>query len=770
MQANKQKLFTFIGFSQNLRSLLTICGIMLLTGISYAQNSTDLSELVNPFIGTVRGSGSTYPGAQVPLGMLSFSPHTPERNHGSGYDYTCDEIRGFGLVHISGVGCEAVCELPFMPVTGELTKSPALDKNAYSSKYRHDNEQASPGYYSVTLDNYAVNTELTATTRCGMAKFTYQNQSPAHIIFDPGASANGMRDGLIEIDAKNRSVSGWVNGGGFCHQKKCDYIIYYTVVFDTDFSEVGCWQGESKNNRQSSVKGNDIAAYFSFPAGTKTVTMKTAISFVSLANARENLATEMPHWDFTKIRSEARNQWNKTLSRIQIEGGTLDDRTIFYTALYHTLMLPNIFDDVNGEYIGMDNKTYKVKTGHHAYATFSGWDTYRTQAQLWGLLYPEIASDFCQTLLDTSKQTQFNGGGGLPLWSMFNDETLIMAGYPAALFIANAYAFGARDFDVKALTEIMIDSGKENRYWGRNLNYTWQYLTEYKQHGFYPDDCGIHCSISQTVEYSLADFAIAQMAKIAGDDENYKYFLDRSQNFFNLLHPTEKYLWPKYADGTWKNNFNPYSSDSCQEGTSTHYTWGAAHNLTRLINEIGGESIALERLDKLMAQIAFGYDYGNPHYLAGNEPCFGIVPVYNWAGAPWKAQQQMRNVIYASFSNTPKGIPGDDDSGAMSAWYIFAALGLYPEVPGIGGFAITGPLFEKATLSLPNDRKLVITAKNASTETPYINSMTINGEKLEQSWITMEQLTQKKITTLHFDMASEPNKEWAKGYRPPSHN
>ena len=748
--------------------LLLICGIGFLSGCDQKQTH-DWAEYVNPFIGTVRGSGSTYPGAQLPFGMLAFSPHTLERNHGSGYDYTSDKIRGFGLVHISGVGCEAVCELPFMPVTGDLASSPVMDKNTYSSLYKHDTETASPAYYGVTLDDYGVDVELSASVRSGIAKFNYPTSDSAHLVFDPGASANGLRDGVIKIDPQQQKISGWIKGGGFCGVNASDYVIYYTVVFDTPFKEYGVWQSEQKKTGTQKIEGKDIAAYVSFESNSpRVVTMKTGISYVSLANAELNLQIEIPDWDFQNVCSAGRDEWNKVLNKVQVEGGTLDDKTIFYTALYHSLMLPNIFEDVNGQYIGMDNKIKNVESGHHIYSTFSGWDTYRTQAQLWGLLYPQVASDFCQTLLETSRQTERDGGGGLPLWSMFNDETTIMSGYPASPFIASAYAFGARDFDIEALTKVMIDSGRETRYWGRNNHHTWQHLEDYKKHGYYPYDCGIHCPISQNVEYAVADYSIAQMCKAIDDMDNYQYFLKRSQSVFNLMHPTEKYLWARLKDGTWKKDFNPFTGDGCQEGTSTHYTWGIPYSLDRLISEIGGSDVAEKRLDQLMSKIAMGYDYGNPNYLAGNEPCFGVVPVYNWINRPWKTQKQMRRVIDASFSNDAKGIPGDDDSGAMSAWYLFAAMGLYPEIPGVGGFAVTGTLFPKMTIILDSGQEIVINAENAGQNAPYIQSMSINGKSSEATWLSLDQLMKKKNNTINFIMSDQPNKSWGQDYQMPS--
>lgn len=749
--------------------LFTITASLAWSASEGAVCTPDPASYVNPFIGTVRGAGSTYPGAQMPFGMLSFSPHTEVSNHGSGYQYTCDKINGFGLVHLSGVGCAATCELPFMPVTGLLKSSPVTDKNSYSSVYTHEKENASPGHYAVTLDRYAVDVELTAAVRSGVGQFRYTTKEAAHIVFNPTASANGLRDGHIVIDPEQCTISGWVKGGGFCHVTTNDYTIHYTVVFDTPFADCGTWQGGTKHSGATEVKGNDIAAYISFEGTVpQIVTMKTAISYVGPANAQQNLQTEIPDWDFEAVKAAARAGWNKTLGKVRIEGGTKDEKTLFYTALYHSLLMPSIFDDVNGQYMGMDNQVHDVRDGHHVYATFSGWDTYRTQAQLWGFLYPQAASDLCQAFLETSRQTQYKGGGGLPLWSMFNDETMIMSGYPADPFIASAYAFGARDFEVAALTAVMVDSGKQNRYWGRNNHVTWSHLGDYKKYGYYPDNCGIGHAISQNVEYAVADFSIARMCQAVGDKKNYKYFLERSQSIFNLLHPTEKYLWARNKNRTWKKSFDPYTNDSCQEGTSTHYTWGIPHNLGRLIRGIGGERAAEARLDKLMSQITFGYDYGNPYYLAGNEPCFGVVPVYNWMGRPWKAQAQMRRVMNASFSNKAEGIPGDDDSGAMSAWYVFAAMGLYPEIPGVGGFAVTGPLFPQITLNLDGDRQIIVNAKNAGQTAPYIHAMSLNGVSCQQTWLTVEELTEHPKTIIDFTMAAEPNESWGADYRPPS--
>jgi predicted alpha-1,2-mannosidase len=412
---------------------------------------------------------------------------------------------------------------------------------------------------------------------------------------------------------------------------------------------------------------------------------------------------------------------------------------------------------VDGQYVGLDNQLHTVAPGHHFLATFSGWDTYRTQAQLWGLLYPDMASDFCSSFLAMSQQTEYKGGGGLPLWSLYNDETLVMAGYPADPYIANAYVFGATNFDLAALKKIMVDSGKNQRWCGRNLNFTWDHLLEYEKYGFYPADVTDY-SVSKSVEYSVADFSIAQICKETGDWKDCDYFLKRSQSIFNLFNPETGYLQRKNQDGKWVASFDRFSGDGFMEGNSAQYTWTIPHSLNKLIALLGGKAKAEARLDELTSQLATGYSYQSKYYEAGNEPCFGIMPIYNWLQAPWKAQDKIRTVMLNCFKNTPDGIPGDDDSGAMSAWYIFTALGLYPEIPGIGGVTVLSPLFPKAKLHLPNGKPITIEASHASRDARYVQSMEVNGRPNSKLWLTVDEL--RKGAALKFVMGDSPNKNW----------
>ena len=735
-----------------------------------AASAEDLGQYVNPFIGAFIGSGNTYPGPQVPWGMISWSPQSADFGSSpGGYSSSNDKLNGFGLIHLSGAGCNATCDLPFVPCTGDLNASPATHKTAYASAFSHTNETARPGYYAVQLDTWNTRFENTVTARSGIAHLDFPPTAKANVLLTPNAEGDEFKEGCIFINPTNQSVSGWAKSGSFCGINGSDYLVYFFATFDHPFQSFGTWSQDDRHPGANSVSGEKLASYVTFDCTAQSrVTMKVAISFVSIANAEQNLNAEIPGWNFHAVEHAAARAWENGLDRIRIKGGTRQDRTIFYTALYHSLMLPSIFEDANGQYIGMDNQVHTVAPGHHYLATFSGWDTYRTQAQLWGLLYPEWAADFCSSFLAMARQTQKNGGGGLPLWSMYNDETQVMAGYPADPYIASAYAFGATNFDLAALKDVMVDFGRNQRWCGRNLSITWDHLPEYEKYGYYPADV-TSSSCSKNVEFSVADFAIAQICKVTGDQANYDYFSHRSQSVFSLFNPATGYLQQRNQNGQWVTPFDRYSGDGFMEGNAVQYTWTIPHNLNRLIALLGGPDQAAAKLDELTAHLDTGYAYQSKFYDAGNEPCFGVMPVYNWLHQPWKAQEKVRAVDLNCFHNQPAGIPGDDDSGAMSAWYVFTALGLYPEIPGVGGVTILSPLFPSATIKLPNGRSVRITARNAADDAKYVQSLKVNGKASSKLWLTVDDL--KRGCSLDFVMGSQPNTTWgtADADLPPSY-
>ena len=548
-------------------------------------SGADVVQYVNPFIGTAVGSGNTYPGAQVPFGMISWSPQTVDFGWSpGGYNYSNDKINGFGLIHLSGAGCSVTCELPFIPCTGDLNTSPASHRNVYSSAFFHTNEIATPGYYSVELSTWKIHFENTVKSRSGIAHIDFPATAKASLILDPNADGVGLMDGCIFIDPTNRMISGWAKSGSFCGIKGSEYVVYFAARFDRPFQTFGTWKNDKKNPGSTSVSGAGLASYVTFDCTAKQrVAMKVGISFVSIANAKLNMDTEIPGWDFSTVETAARKDWNNHLNRIQIEGGTREDTTIFYTALYHSLMLPSIFEDVNGQY----RRHGQCRSHRAAGASFSG-DVFRlgylshAGAIMGTCFIPTWPSDFCSSFLTCRSRRNTKAAADLPLWSLYNDETLVMAGYPADPYIANAYAFGATNFDLAALKKVMVDSGKNQRWCGRNLNFTWDHLPEYEQYGYYPADVTDY-SVSKNVEYSVADFAIAQICKETGDLDNYNYFLHRSQNIFNLFNPGQGYLQRKNKDGQWVTPFDRFSGDGFMEGNSVQYTWTIPHSLNKLI-------------------------------------------------------------------------------------------------------------------------------------------------------------------------------------------
>lgn len=713
-------------------------------------------DYVNPFIGT-GNEGNCFPGAQAPFGMISISPNNPfskDEDVASrpGYKYSRSEINGFGMTHFSGVGCHAMQDVQFLPVVGSLDKTPVDDKFAYRSKFSHTQEVAKPGYYSVLLSDYQVDTKFTTAVHSAIGELTFHNTADTHCVFMPTNNANGIGAGALHIESGSTTVTGWISTGGFCWRDPDDrpYKVYFIVKFDTPFTSFGVWKGSEKKAGVATIEGDDIAAYVSFGnRKDKAVKMKMAISYVSIDNAKENLRSEISGWEFENTYQRTMNEWKDYLSRIVVEGGTKAERQTFYTAIYHNLLHPNIYNDVNGEYMGFDDKVHKVEQGRKHYANFSLWDTYRTSSFLQAMLAPKEASDMIQSLLHDAEQ-----GGAYPNWSMNNVEYGVMNGYSVFPFIASMYAMGARDFNLQASKEMMKRvSTKFQQCKGYQ---GWVCLDDYMQYGYVPFEKHGH-GASMTLEYCIDDFSIAQICKAAGDSTAYYYYMDRAQNFENIFDSETKLFRPKKQDGTFLSPFKPTGNDGFNEGNAIQYFWSVPHNMDDVITLAGGKKFVEERLDAFSSKINHGWAPNEPYYWLGNEPCFGSAFVYNYLGKPWKSQLLVRKVL-SSFDNTPNGLPGDDDAGAMSALYVFSALGLYPYIPGIGGFTITGPLFEKAQIKTGKGKLITITAQNAKLDNPYIQSLSINKKNTTSTWISWNQL--QNGGTLDFVMGNKPNEQW----------
>jgi len=750
-------------FNKSLRSLLLLSFLPLVLLTVGCQKETGPAEVaatpvtqpanyVNTFVGT-SADGNTFPGATMPFGMIQWSPTSGFKEHAGGYVYTDDVIRGFSLNHLSGPGCPIMGDVPIMPWVGAVTSSPAEDIKSYSAKFSHANEAASPGFYSVGLDN-GVKVELTVTARAGIGRFEFPSSADAKVLFKVSQTANhnGVRTATIEITGNNR-ISGTVTTGGFCSYPN-KYTVYFVAEFNRPFTKIGTWKASSVKEGRRSVSGPETGGFVGFDTTkNRTVEMKVAISYVSVANAWKNLDAEIPGWDFDAVRKAAHDTWNRELGMIEVGGGTKEEDRVFYTALYHTLLAPTVFSDVNGEYMGFDNHVHVAK-GYTQYANYSGWDIYRDEVQLIALFHPKQASDMIRSLVADAQQ-----GGGLPMWPVANHEACQMVGNPACPIIADAYAFGARDFDAQAALKAMLKGATQP---GANCNgcQEWDSLDSYLKHGYLgPDDKGhkpgSHSGPSQTLEFTTADFSIAQMAKALGDTATYQIFMKRAQFWRNIFDTKTGYIEPRLKNGSFIA-VDPASSKYYVEGNAAQYSWMVPYNMATLIQLMGGKAAVVKRLDTFFTELNAGSN--RPYFWIGNEPVFAVPWAYDFAGAPWGVQAVTRRVETQLYTDKPDGLPGNDDLGAMSAWYVFAALGVYPAIPGVGGFALNSPLFAKAVLHLGNGSVVTIEGGNASASNPYVQSLTVNGKPYEHTWIPYDVLSQG--ATLRFKLGPTPNKEW----------
>jgi predicted alpha-1,2-mannosidase len=737
--------------------------------------ATDLARYVNPFVGTGRSplpdylggnaSGNTFPGATLPFGMVQFSPDTensfgPE-DRGS-YLYSDTAIRGFSLTHLSGPGCHIFADVPFIPVVGEIKDSPATNPNAYLAKFSHEHESASPGYYEVTLDT-GVRVQLTATERTGFGSFTFPATENATLLVNLGRNASGVKHAEYRHHGP-QTFTGSVASGGFCGARN-KYRLYFAVEFDRPAASFGGWKDNFVAHSQRDAGGTQIGTFITFDATEqRRVLVKIGLSYVSKANALANLRAEQPGWDFEATRARARARWNWALGHLAVSGGTLDERQVFYTALYHTLLHPTIFSDANGDYLGFDERVHRER-GHTQYTNFSGWDIYRSELPLLAWLFPEETSDMMQSLVRDAQQ-----GGGLPLWPVANDESGAMVGDPSTVMLASAYAFGARTFDTRAALAAMIKGAtdpdtKSKSYPQRNG------LADYLKYGYIPmEQVGLRGSPSVALEYQIADFALAQFARAHGDLKTHREMMRRAQWWTKIFDPQTRYIRGRWADGSWLPGFDfeakrydpklpwrPESHKSYVEGNATQYTWLVPHNMRALFERIGGDEVVIQRLDSFFTEFNAGPN--RPYFFIGNEPVFGVPWAYNFARQPSKTQAITRRVLTELFTNTPGGIPGNDDLGATSSWIVFAATGLYPVIPGVGGFALNSPLFPRITARMGESRRLEIVGAGASAATPYVQGLWLNGRPYDSTWLPYDKLA--RGGTLRFKLGRTPNTRWA---------
>ncbi len=725
------------------KSILAV--VLIAAKLLSSAQVNDPAKFVNPFIGT-DFHGHTYPGSTVPFGMVQLSPDT--RLSGwdgcSGYHYSDSVIYGFTHTHLSGTGCLDLGDILIMPTVGK----PEVDNKLYSSTFKKTSEKAKPGYYSVYLDKPKVLAELTSTARAGFHRYTFPKTKEANIILDL-QHRDEVLNSWIQI-VGNNEVRGYRQSKSWAEDQRIYFVIRYSSPFELSKVQTADGTPITTTIEGGTIEGKNLKAWFKFGKikGNKLL-VKVGISAVSVAGAIKNLEAEIPDWNFDKTANDAYALWNKELGKILVEGGTPEQMTTFYTALYHTMVVPNIFSDVDGRYLGMDKKVHNAE-GFTPYTVFSLWDTYRAWHPLMTIIDTKRTSDYVNTFL-----SHYKYGGLLPVWELDANETFCMIGYHAVPVIVDAWMKGIKGFDAKYALEAMKHSS--------NLNHLG--LEAYRKYGHIPGDKEPE-SISKTLEYSYDDWCIAQMAKSLGKWADYNDYTNRAQFYRNIFDPITGFMRPRY-NGGWKTPFNPTDVDNnFTEANSWQYSFLVPQDISGLMKLHGGKKGFEDKMDELFSTSASlsGREQSDitgliGQYAHGNEPSHHMAYLYNFVGSPWKTQQITRRIMDEMYTSKPDGLCGNEDCGQMSAWYVLSAMGIYSVCPGNTQYAIGSPLFKRATINLENGNKFTILAENNSKENIYIKEAYLNGKPLTRSWIDYSEIFGGG--ELKFVMANSPNKEWA---------
>ncbi|HEV2327732.1 MAG TPA: GH92 family glycosyl hydrolase [Verrucomicrobiae bacterium] len=752
--------------NNKIAQFVALCGLSsTITLASSAATGLPLSQYVNPLIGTdpnaiIRegygwDTGNVFPGAVCPRGMVAWSPDTThKRNIAGGYWYPDNVIEDFSLTHFSGRGVVCLMDVPFMPTTQPINGSPGADWEPFAAKFSHANESASAGYYRVTLDN-GIETELTATPRTGMARFTFPRPGSPITATLPPPGILIRADGSISVH--DDEVTGVYHdhiGGAKDHT----FTIYFVAQFDRPFQHVHTWNGNSLSDAPEAA-GDNCGAILSFDTLTNPVVLvRAAISYVSLDGARANLAAENPSWDFSAVRRQADAQWNTTLNHIQVDGGGDAQIQSFCTALYHCFMHPNLLDDVNGQYPGMDGKIHSVVPGHHQYQNIPAWDQYRSLAPLIAILVPDDAGDIAQSMVNYAQQDAAAraGGGGLPRWQQVNRNSGGMVGDGDDIILADDCAFGVNQFDKGAALAAMVKGASVPGTTSDGFEVR-RGLADYMKLGYVPGSAAV------TLEYCNADFALSQFADALGDNKTGVAFQSRAQNWKNIFDDSTGLVRPRNAHGSWAGDFSATTKTGFVEGTSAQYTWMVSFNLNGLIKKLGGNKKTLARLDYFFTKLNGGVVADTA--FMGNEPCEETPWVYDFAGEPSGTQQVVRRIQDSLFTSAPSGLPGNDDAGALSSWYVFSALGIYPEIPGVAGFVTGSPMFSKAVIQPDGGPAIQIIGNDASPGNCYVRKLEIDGKNWKSVWIPWSALSHG--ATLDFDLTDKPT-SWGSHSKPPS--
>lgn len=737
-------------------SIAAFAGLLFFSCQKTTAPGIDYTDYVDPYIGTDY-HGHVFLGANVPYGAVQLGPTNFVKGWDwcSGYHYSDSVMHGFSHTHLSGTGIGDLGDVLIMPYTGKLLTDAGRQEDiseGYASYYSHEFEKARPGYYQVDLLSHGISVELTATERVGMHRYQYPGNNTSRMIVDLRAGIgwdNVTQAHLRKVD--ETTYTGYRHSRGWAPDQR----LFFAIVMSEAPAELNLF---ARDGSEVEINTDDkvMKAVFTFSGKEKKeVLLKVGISPVSEENALANIRAEVPHWDFDRVVADANSKWNRELAKIDIKSDDISRLRTFYTAMYHLMIHPSLFNDANGEYRGSDKEVYPYP-GFNNYTVFSLWDTYRAAHPLYTILDPDRVNDFVKSMLAIHDQQ-----GSLPVWHLMGCETGTMVGNHSIPVIADAFLKGIGDFDPHKALDAMIHTATYDD--GDGLPYV-------AELGYVPAD-KTRESVSKGLEYAVDDWAVAKMAKELGREDVYKTFMERAGYYRNYYDPSVGFFRGKNYDGSWSEPFDPvftiHEQGNYTEGNAWQYLWLVPQDPEGLIDLLGGEEIFNRRLDSLFIIPSELNEGASPdisgligQYAQGNEPSHHTVYLYAYAGEQWKTAEKIRYILEHHYTDKPDGIIGNEDCGQMSAWYIFSSLGFYPVNPSNSAYVFGSPLHEEATINLPNGKKFTVKALNNTGNNMYIQSVRLNGKPYQNSFITHGDIMKGGL--LEFEMGPEPNKEFGR--------
>ena len=738
-----------------MKYLTIICVGLALTAVTVSSCNEkesnqilDYTQFVNPFIGT-DFTGNTYPGAQVPFGMVQLSPDNglPGWDRIAGYFYPDSTIAGFSHTHLSGTGAGDLYDISFMPVT--LPYNEAEQPLGIHSKFSHEKESAYAGYYQVFLQDYKINVELTATERCGIQRYTFPKaESAIFLNLKKAMNWDETKDSYIE-QVDSVTLKGYRYSNGWARNQK----IYFYTKFSRPFDSLQL--DKSPIIKDGKENGHGYIARINYNTSeNEQIVIRTAISGVSMEGAERNFMAEAQESDFDSYLYKAKKLWNDALGKIEVENSDMDETVTFYTALYHSMLAPTIYGDVDGSYYGPDKKIHKAD-GWTNYSTFSLWDTYRAAHPLFTIIQPERVNDMVKSLIAFSEQN-----GRLPVWNMFGSETDMMIGYHSVPVIVDAYLKGIGDFDAESALKECVKTANLDDY---------RQIGLYKNMGYIPYDVvdkynSENWSLSKTLEYAFDDYCIALMAEKMGKEDLADNFYKRASNYRNVFNENSSFMQPKDSKGNFISGFKPEEyTPHITESNGWQYLWSVQHDVDGLIELIGGKKRFEEKLDSMFTlipkeneQLPIFSTGMIGQYVHGNEPSHHVAYLYNYTDSPWKTQKYVSEIMHELYKNSPDGLCGNEDCGQMSAWYVMSAMGIYPVNPVSGEYQIGTPMFSEMQIRFAENKVFKILAKNVSRENCYVKSVKLNGVALEKPFINHKDIMKGGV--IEFTMTDKPTK------------